>query len=718
MAKEIDPALQILLGLAAGGLSGFKEGKKEKRQMAREDKRDQMAQDQFDLYKANAELQHQLTQNNLELAQYNFATTKAMGTPEEQAAAAKHIQELNAQMLEDKAWMSQFDRANAPEDRARTAEEYDMRRRYMQAQINAMNRPPQGARGEDPSLTQSRDLLNKERGLQAFIDANTRFDENGNQVWNSTGAAQEYQRRRMEMYQDVYGGEQGNTDLHGPAQTGTDAGAGGAAVPEGMGLGGLPMGGADQGGGLNADVLTAGLGGGQEQGAPAADAGAGLVFKPGPGGGRREDDPRMERLKALEIQREGIDTLLRRYPDEELTEAQKKEKLHYIDQANKVDIEIANLGEEMGGFRLEEMAATPPETAPESGQSPTLERLKRFPEIASQRGMMDVLRDPFALKEGYAALYGQGEYGIPPEYMKKIEEWDIPSSPSSPTGTGEQESIGKYYPVGERLQDFYALAQARGKGGAPDWEGTYQELFGAGPESPAGMVAWDRASSGAVASDPIGENLMMLGVPGVARGAVSTGAAAIKGLAEGAAGREAAFGLTPELQVAIKNLKGSPEGIGVFAPKAAPTPAAPSGIAARALHGGELGMAPETPPYWQGMTGGRGGMGQRSTYSAPQAAPVEPSGISMRELSSRYKPTIQPEELFGGPSGPLRPVETPSVSSIMGGRRGPLSGGELGVGRAETWTPRSTADLFNPALPPEQLPPELVRILRAITGGR
>ena len=149
MATKIDPAVQILLGLALGGAQGFLRRKKEKRDETREDER-------FALEKSNAEWTNKLREQQYNAAKKAYDDSVAAGrvyTPEEQAIVEESLAQLQLEGTRATTGVKQKELANYDEDRALDRESKQENMAYTRALRGQVGRGSGGGSGggsDDP----------------------------------------------------------------------------------------------------------------------------------------------------------------------------------------------------------------------------------------------------------------------------------------------------------------------------------------------------------------------------------------------------------------------------------------------------------------------------------------------------------------------------------------------------------------------------------------
>ncbi|MCC6798322.1 MAG: hypothetical protein IT366_24630 [Candidatus Hydrogenedentes bacterium] len=180
-------ATQIALGLATGALHGFAQAKKEKKAEEREDSR-------FELYKKMHELQIENAQVQGKILDQEYERAKAMGavfTPEQEAEYKKNRMALEARSAEAEAKLKEFDVENMDEDRSQ-------KRRYMDAQIGAMERSGRGGGsggggGDDGygmDIKAQRALAAMDKRMDVFKSAH--FNEDTGE-WDSSESVTKFQ---------------------------------------------------------------------------------------------------------------------------------------------------------------------------------------------------------------------------------------------------------------------------------------------------------------------------------------------------------------------------------------------------------------------------------------------------------------------------------------------------------------------------------------------
>ena len=133
MADDIDPAVQIALGLALGGLQGFAKRKRLKKEDAREDEK-------FALEKKRTEASTEESNTRLKVATLEYEIAMLRGTPEEQAAKRNELEAEARRYEKLRADKAEFELQTAPE-------EFEMKKatqaksgQYMDAMIGQMGR--------------------------------------------------------------------------------------------------------------------------------------------------------------------------------------------------------------------------------------------------------------------------------------------------------------------------------------------------------------------------------------------------------------------------------------------------------------------------------------------------------------------------------------------------------------------------------------------------
>jgi len=174
MGKDVSPALQIALGLATGAVGGFAKAKRQKKEDAREDER-------FALEKELRQSQMATASVQAKIAQKAYDDSVAEGrvfTPEEKAEIEKSIAQLKERGTQADTETKEKDLSHYDEDRATKTGDDQLRRRYMESQIGAMDRSGHGggggggAGGDDGmSTAAARQLTAMEHRMNVFKNA-------------------------------------------------------------------------------------------------------------------------------------------------------------------------------------------------------------------------------------------------------------------------------------------------------------------------------------------------------------------------------------------------------------------------------------------------------------------------------------------------------------------------------------------------------------------